>query len=454
MFKFFIFTLLSIIIVFVFPLSLFSEGLSEPIVVRLATESKLMPIYLAKIISDDSELSEETVNKLEEILKFDLNHNGMTLCTSHSKERDNLCKNNAFTLPSSVSIWKNHNVYYVIAPRIKGKKLSAHLFVVNSQTTHSVSELELTGNISQDRKIIHKLADSIHKTLFGDPGVASTHLLYTIKNKKGNSEVWEADYDGANGRQVTQEDTLITTPTYLPPKPGYTSGNFFYVSYKNGQPKIYISSLRDGKKNRLTMLSGNQLTPAVSRQRNKVAFISDITGNPDLFLQEFSTESGAIGKPRQIFTAPHAAQSSPSFNPEGSKVAFVSNKDRTPRIYTIDIPEPSNKNLKDIKTNLISKQNREATSPAWSPDGTKIAYSAMTNGIRQIWTYDFNTKQETQITQGPGNKENPSWAPNSLHLVFNAERNSGTQLFIINLNQTEAWQITSGAGEKRFPSWE
>lgn len=311
MLKSFIFTLLSIIIVFVFPLSLFSEGLSEPIVVRLATESKLMPIYLAKIISDDSELSEETVNKLEEILKFDLNHNGMTLCTSHSSERDNLCKNNGFTLPSSVSIWKNHNVYYVIVPRIKGKKLSAHLFVVNGQTTHSVSELELTGNLSQDRKVIHKLADSIHKTLFGDPGVASTHLLYTIKNKKGNSEVWEADYDGANGRQVTQEDTLITTPTYLPPKPGYTSGNFFYVSYKNGQPKIYISSLRDGKKNRLTMLSGNQLTPAVSRQRNKVAFISDITGNPDLFLQEFSTESGAIGKPRQIFTAPHATSQMP-----------------------------------------------------------------------------------------------------------------------------------------------
>ena len=159
--------------------------------------------------------------------------------------------------------------------------------------------------------------------------------------------------------------------------------------------------------------------PAVSQQRDKVAFISDVTGNPDLFLQNFSPEKGAIGKPQQIFSARQATQGSPAFSPDGSRVAFVSDKDGSAKIYVIQIPEPG-ASLKDIKATLISKANRENSAPTWSPDGTKLAYCSKTSGDRQIWIYDFNTKKEKQITQGTGHKENPSWAPNSLHLVFNS----------------------------------
>ena len=120
----------------------------------------------------------------------------------------------------------------------------------------------------------------------------------------------------------------------------------------------------------------------------------------------------------------------------------------------MNIPPSETKSIKDIHATLITKQNRECTAPSWSPDGKKIAYSAMTNGTRQIWIYDFTSREEKQVTQGAGHKENPSWAPDSLHLVFNSSTRSGSELFLINLNQPEAFQITSGKGEKRFPAWE
>lgn len=444
-------------------LNLFSSSMlwadEEPIVVKLATESALAPLYLLPITRDQTDLNESYVRQLERILTFDLNHNGSTFVAKRSLENDQLGQGGAFNQLGSAHAWKERNIFYVVKAQVQGQSLAVFALDVQKQSLKSADPLPLTGDLSQDRRQVHLLADLVHKALFGTDGIASTRILYTIKtgnspdSSKWISEVWESDYDGGNARKITQERSYCVTPVYIPPKPGYTTGGFLYVSYQLGQPKIYAASLKDGKSNRLTYLRGNQLMPAVSQQRDKVAFICDITGNPDLFIQPFSPEKGAIGKPYQVFSAPQATQGSPTFSPDGKRIAFVSDKDGSPKIYVLQIPAPGT-NLKDIKATLISKSNRENSAPAWSPDGTKLAYCARTKGERQIWIYDFNTKQETQITQGPGHKENPSWAPNSLHLVFNSSDPKSSELFIINLNQPEATQITFGSGEKRFPSWE
>jgi TolB protein len=194
--------------------------------------------------------------------------------------------------------------------------------------------------------------------------------------------------------------------------------------------------------------------PAVSRQRDKIAFICDITGNPDLFIQDFSPDTGATDKPRQIFATYKATQGTPAFSPDGKQIAFVSNKDGSPRIYVMDIPPPG-KSLKDIQAKLLSKYSKESTAPSWSPDGTKIAYCAMTNGTRQIWMFDLTKNEERQLTQGAGNKENPSWAPNSVHLVFNTnDIDKESSLYMMNINQPGVVKISSGRGDKRFPNWE
>lgn len=433
-----------------------SEG---PLIVKLETESDLSPLYLLPLIIDQSDLQETYVQQLEKILAFDLDHNGATFLAKRTAAGNQLGQSGAFNQLGQASAWKGQHVFYVVKAQIQGNSIKTLVLNTEKQSIKSIDPIPLTGNLNEDRRQIHRLADIIHKALFGVDGIASTHILFTIKtgtsadSSKWISEVWESDYDGANMRQLTQERSTCVTPIYLPPKPGFATGAYLYVSYQLGQPKIFVASTKDGKKRRVTTVRGNQLMPAVSRQRDQVAFICDVTGNPDLFLQPFSPEKGAIGKPQQIFSARSATQGSPTFSPDGSRIAFVSNKDGSPKIYVIGIPAPGT-NINDIKATLISKANRESSAPCWSPDGTKIAYCARGNGERQIWVYDFNTKQETQITTGSGNKENPSWAPNSLHLVYNSSDPKSSNLFIINLNQHEPVQITSGSGEKQFPNWE
>jgi len=426
---------------------------SEELFVELSTEKQMLPTYVAELQGAEG-LVPNYAQRLQRTLMWDLHHNGSTAVVPASVERETLAKEGAFNAPA----WRELGICYLICPRVEAGALVADLYQTSNGTHHRLGPVRLTGEMREDSRLIHKLSDEIHLTLFGSPGIASTRFLYTIRTESSSggdaiSEVWVADYDGGNAEQLTHEGNYCVTPTFLPPMKGRASGSFFYVSYRMGLPKIYVASLHDGTGRRFSYLRGNQLMPAVTPQRDFVAFISDAAGNPDLFLQSFDPEVGAMGKPRQIFSAPRGAQASPTFNREGSKVAFVSNKDGSPRIYVMDLPKEGGSPV-EIEPLLISKKNRGNTSPAWSPDGKKLAYSAMTKGTRQIWIFDFETGEEWQLTQGHGHKENPTWAPNNLHLIYNTEDRSGAELYLIDLNRRRPERISSGRGEKRFPAWE
>lgn len=405
------------------------------LVVPLATGVNLVPIYLEPIRDLDSSISRDELDELKKILSFDLNANGGTRIEKKSKP-----------------------VEYVVTLSIANKKISTQ---ITSKTANWIKELQplpLFGDLSKDRLQMHLIADTLYKMLFGKEGIARTKILYTVKQKIPNknewtSDVWQSDYDGGNAKQLLFDAGYCVTPQYLPPEKNKKATNFFYVSYKTGQPKIYLASVKEDEPHRLSMLKGNQLMPTLSYQRDKIAFVSDVTGNPDLFIQEFSSEKGLVGKPRQIFSSKQAAQGTPTFSPDGKKIAFVSNKDGSPRIYVMDIPKEGTK-LQDISPVLINKYRRGCTAPAWSPDGRKIAYCASIDGVRQIFVYDLNSKKEIQLTRGPLDKENPSWAPNSLHLAYNADGQNQSEMYILNLNNPEPFKITSGYREKRFPSWQ
>jgi TolB protein len=422
----------------------------DPMVVQLSTNCRLLPLHLEEFEDAHSGFEAAYLKKLEEILSFDLNHNGMTYTPKKQTAKSKL-PNDAAKYPK---LCQELGVYYLVKTQVKDKTLAIRLFSANNQQVKGIEGIRLTGQLNSDRHQMHQVADVIHKELFGKPGIADTHILYTVKSKipgknAWNSEVWESDYDGQNPRQITKEGNYCLTPAYIPPSKGKMSGSFFYVSYKTGQPKIYICSLHDGISQRLSHLKGNQLMPAMSPLRDQVAFICDATGNPDLFIQPFKPEEGIKGKPRQLISSSFATQGSPVFSPDGQKIAFVSNKDGTPRIYLLDLAKWTK-----AEPLLLTKYTVESTAPAWSPDGTKIAYCTLTEGVRQIWMYDLTKNEEKQLTRGPGHKENPSWAPNSLHLVYNSSDAGAAELYLMNLNQTDGIKISSGEGEKRFPNWE
>jgi TolB protein len=430
-------------------------AVQDEFTILLDTESKLTPVLIPHVY-DDSGFDVGYINKVENIINFDFRNNGMTHVLGLSDRDQDKASQEGFEGLKYRPEWREQGVVYVIKFGVADKTMTAKIFDVKEGTVRTTHDIQLSGRLGEDRRKIHQLSDAIFKALFDFDGIASTKVLYTItkgrttsKNQK-ISEVWQCDYDGSNKHQITNDGFYSVSPVYIPTREGYASNNFLYVSYRNGQPKIYMSSLRGGSGRRAVQITGNQFHPVVSLKQDMIAFISDVGGNPDLYIQPF--KNGPVGKPRQIFSS-SGAQGSPTFSPDEKKIAFVSNKDGPARIYVMDIPSPGTRPDR-VRPILLTRRNQGNTSPAWSPDGTKLAYSAITKSIRQIWIYDFETGTETQLTTGNINKENPSWAPDSLHVVFNTGDLYSCELYITNLNNPVATCITSGPGEKRFPSWE
>lgn len=425
-------------------LNLCAFGSDEDQLVLYVKAKKSLPsLYLSEVITTHPQFSPSYLEGLYQVIRDDFLHNGRSDLKRTDPSIDKILRSQpheiCHQLPArhTVKFELDHNIW------------KTTLFTPNVKLGQRIKDIHLSGDLQSDVEKMHQLADKLHLRIYNCPGIASKKILYEYRddNLPEHSEIMCKFFDRFDGHRITTEKTLCLNPIWIP-----QTNHLIYVCYKTGQPKLYISSTNKNQGKPLIYFRGNQLLPSISPLGNFIAFISDANGRQDVFIQQLSYNHEPMGKPQQIYSHKTAVQSSSSFSPDSSQLAFVSDQTGTPRVYLLNLTEVL-KTRRIPKIECITHLNRENTSPSWSPDGTKIAYSAKTDGVRQIWIYDLYTQKEMQLTTGPEHKENPCWAPNSLHIVYNTTSPT-YDLFVVNLNQLTPVQITHGPGIKHFPYWE
>ncbi|MCC7415864.1 MAG: PD40 domain-containing protein [Acidobacteria bacterium] len=130
------------------------------------------------------------------------------------------------------------------------------------------------------------------------------------------------------------------------------------------------------------------------------------------------------------------------WSPKGDRIAYFV---RTEKERTLIL---QNVLTRDIAVRLPMTMVDEPESPAFSPDGSTIAFSALSGGIGDIFLVDLQTRQVTNVTNDAFADMGPTYSPDGKYLVY-ASRVSGNQkLFRIDLATKTKTQLTFGTNDE------
>ncbi|MBU3604175.1 Tol-Pal system beta propeller repeat protein TolB [Polynucleobacter sp. AP-Kaivos-20-H2] len=112
---------------------------------------------------------------------------------------------------------------------------------------------------------------------------------------------------------------------------------------------------------------------------------------------------------------------SPSWSPDGKKVAYVSFEDRKPVIYVHE--------LATGRRISLSNQKGNNSAPAWSPDGKKLAISLSKDGNTQIYGINADGTGLHRLTRGNTIDTEPQYSPDGRFIYFTSDRGGNPQIY-------------------------
>ncbi|MDP5032707.1 Tol-Pal system beta propeller repeat protein TolB [Paraglaciecola sp.] len=125
---------------------------------------------------------------------------------------------------------------------------------------------------------------------------------------------------------------------------------------------------------------------------------------------------------------------SPSWSPDGTKLAYVTFENKRPQIFIQDIYTMSRTQMSDF-----SGING---SPVFSPDGKQLALVSSKDGNPELYVMDIATKQVRRITNDRAIDTEPSWMPDGKSLVFSSERGGKPQIYRVDLMSNKVRRLT------------
>ena len=183
--------------------------------------------------------------------------------------------------------------------------------------------------------------------------------------------------------------------------------------------------------------SSQNYLPMYSPDGTKLAFTSNRDGNPEIYVMNVD------GSGLRRLTNHPAIDVTPTWSPTGTQIAFTSERSGAPSIWVADAD--------GLGLRRVSFEHSDRAT--WSPaPHNEIAFAARTGPGYDIKVLDLAAGQTRQITFGEGSNESPAWSANGRHLAFTSTRAGRTQIFTVDRDGRNIRQITRD-GNNQQPHW-
>ena len=264
----------------------------------------------------------------------------------------------------------------------------------------------------------------------------SSELVYE-QEVDGNSDIYVVPAVGGPARRITEDPGHDSLARWTP-----DGRRIIFTSDRTGKAQLWEVAADGGTPRRVRANTGSESQSDVSLDGRGLAFLSDLDGPPRLLVQD--REKGVVRElvrhgDDTIFGNPH-------WSPDGSRIAFSSNWQAGHQVYVVDVAS------REVRR--ISSEARGGCEPRFTPDGRSLVYVNRGFGVprSQLVAHDLETGRERALVDWPAFNYDPAFSPDGTEIAFASDITGEWAIFRQRLADGRAWRVTFG-GPARYPDY-
>jgi TolB protein len=184
--------------------------------------------------------------------------------------------------------------------------------------------------------------------------------------------------------------------------------------------------------------------------------VHQFTGQPGIFHSRITFVS-QVGKGKEIFvmdydgdrikklTGNGSLNLNPAWSPDGTEIAFLSYRSGRPELVILS--------SKGELRKAFPQHGELNLAPDWSPDGGKIAFTGSRDGNSEIFLLTVASGSLTRLTNNPALDTSPSWSPTGREIAFVSDRSGNPQIYLMDAEGTNVRRLTYEGNWNDLPAW-
>jgi TolB protein len=281
--------------------------------------------------------------------------------------------------------------------------------------------------------------------------------VYFQSNATGDTQIYRCEPDGTGVVSLTPPEQL--TKQFKEPNRFEVKSAYGYVLSADGSKMVF--SVHDGKSGHVVLSDADGSSPQLIAPHLGYIYMARLSPASDRVVFSGPARGYRLliadlpdGKPVEL-TPDHPESFVPQFTPDGKTIVFIR---RDGDVYRVD---PDGKNLKRltegnkyVEFRLSPKDTHGSTDgPDISPDGKRIAFIALKDGVANVFVMDLDGTNRKQLTTRKSACGRVKWSPDGKSVAFVSFEGKYPQLFVVAAEGGEPRQLTKLDGAVYFVNW-
>jgi len=273
-----------------------------------------------------------------------------------------------------------------------------------------------------------------------DPSTLHGTIVFSSSETDSVGDIFIMNPDGSGKQNISNDPGMHSMEPFI----SYDGTQITWYGGVAHQAQIYVSDINGDNIHTITSDGYNNVSPAFSPDDQEIAFIRYFA-NCSLYVM-----------PSTGGSAQHLATGGlgfPHWSPSGDKITYTDwDSGWTADIYVINADGTNN-------TLIAASPGYKNLRSMWSPDGSKIAYMSDKDGTGDVWIMDPDGNNEYNLFTGTDwlsyHEDALSWSPDGQYMVVQSDRSGNWDLWIFEVaNPANAAQITDTPWNEGEPHWQ